>query len=125
VAATQNAPYAGLDLDPSSRERELPEHERTNQIHRLPPYPGLIDDHERHRFAYELLGLADLREREAAALARRAPVVGVANERHGLTPGLLDRAGLRRELRYNCHVCRRAGRRAGEYFDDVLVARCG
>ena len=34
-----------------------------------PPYPGLIDYHEQHRYAYELLGLDDLREREIGAAA--------------------------------------------------------
>src|SRR6202043_1490207 len=35
-----------------------------------PPYPGLIDYHEQHRYAYELLGLDDLREREIGAAER-------------------------------------------------------
>ena len=35
-----------------------------------PPYPGLIDYHEQHRYAYELLGLDDRREREIGAAAR-------------------------------------------------------
>jgi hypothetical protein len=35
-----------------------------------PPYPGLIDYHEQHRYAYELLGLDDLRAREIGAAAR-------------------------------------------------------
>jgi hypothetical protein len=115
-----------------------------------PPYPGLIDYHEQHRYAYELLGLDDLRERElgaaaagtsraaiaeyvagvaavlersAAALVRGSPVVVVVNDRRGLYPEVLERAGLRLELRYSRHVNRRTGRRAGEYFEDVLVAR--
>src|SRR3989440_1861592 len=41
-----------------------------------PPYPGLIDYHEQHRYAYELLGLEDLRALElgaaAAGTSRRA-----------------------------------------------------
>ena len=32
-----------------------------------PPYPALIDYHEQHRYAYELLGLDDRRERELGA----------------------------------------------------------
>ena len=32
-----------------------------------PPYPGLIDYHEQHRTAYELLGLDDLRGLELGA----------------------------------------------------------
>jgi hypothetical protein len=114
-----------------------------------PPYPGLIDYHEQHRYAYELLGLEDFRDREIGAaaggttkaalaaytagisdaLARCAQVlrpggrvVIVVNDRRGLFPGILDRAGLRLEQRYSRHVNRRTGRRAGEYFEDVLVA---
>ena len=34
-----------------------------------PPYPGLIDYHEQHRYAYEILGLDDRRERELGAAA--------------------------------------------------------
>ncbi|MDX6440800.1 MAG: hypothetical protein QOE43_529, partial [Gaiellaceae bacterium] len=35
----------------------------------------------------------------------------------------LDRAGLRLDERLRRHVNRRTGRRAGEYFEDVLVVR--
>ena len=34
-----------------------------------PPYPGLIDYHEQHRYAYEILGLDDRREQELGAAA--------------------------------------------------------
>ncbi|MBX5474652.1 MAG: class I SAM-dependent methyltransferase [Thermoleophilia bacterium] len=115
-----------------------------------PPYPGLIDYHEQHRYAYELLGLDDRREREigaaaagtslaaleeyragiAAALANAvsalrpgAPVLIVVNDRRDLYPEILGRAGLRLESRLRRHVNRRTGRRAGEYFEDVLVTR--
>jgi hypothetical protein len=115
-----------------------------------PPYPGLIDYHEQHRYAYELLGLDDRRELElgaaaagtsraslegyragiaealanaAASLAPGAPVLVVVNDRRELYPEILDRAGLVLEARLRRHVNRRTGRRAGEYFEDVLVAR--
>jgi hypothetical protein len=115
-----------------------------------PPYPGLIDYHEQHRYAYELLGLDDLREREIGAAARgatkaalaayvdgiagvlaacrasltpKARIVIVVNDRRDLYPEILERAGLSLEQRYQRHVNRRTGRRAGEYFEDVLVAR--
>ena len=115
-----------------------------------PPYPGLIDYHEQHRYAYELLGLEDLRGLElgagaegtgGAALRRyvegiaavlgharqalraRAPVVIVVNDRRNLYPQILERAGLRLEERLRRHVNRRTGRRAGEFFEDVLIAR--
>ncbi|HKP17484.1 MAG TPA: DNA methyltransferase [Gaiellaceae bacterium] len=115
-----------------------------------PPYPGLIDYHEQHRYAYELLGLDDRREQEVgaaaagtsraalaaysdgivavldnirAALRPRASVVIVVDDRRDLYPEILERAGLRLEQRFRRHVNRRTGRRAGEFFEDVLVAR--
>ena len=115
-----------------------------------PPYPGLIDYHEQHRYAYELLGLDDRRELElgaaadgtsrgaidayctgiaealrnaASSLAHGAPLLVVVNDRRDLYPSILERAGLRLESRLRRHVNRRTGRRAGEYFEDVLVAR--
>jgi hypothetical protein len=115
-----------------------------------PPYPGLIDYHEQHRYAYELLELDDLRDRElgaaaagtgreaieryaegvgrvlersASALRRGAPLLVVVNDRRQLYPAVLERAGLGLERRYRRHVNRRTGRRAGEYYEDVLVAR--
>jgi hypothetical protein len=115
-----------------------------------PPYPGLIDYHEQHRYAYELLGLDDGRDREigaaalgtargalaayvegishvlsscAAALRPRGRIVVVVNDRRSLYEEILDQSGLVLEQRYQRHVNRRTGRRAGEYFEDVLVAR--
>jgi hypothetical protein len=115
-----------------------------------PPYPGLIDYHEQHRYAYELLGLDDRRERELgaaargtsrtalaeyvegvaavlarakASLRRGAPVCIVVNDRRDLYPEILARAGLRLDERLERHVNRRTGRRAGEYFESILVCR--
>jgi DNA methylase len=112
-----------------------------------PPYPGLIDYHEQHRYAYELLGLDDRGDLElgrgstrpaleeyidgiaralahaASALKPDGAVVIVVNDRRDLYPAILDRAGLVLERRLQRHVNRRTGRRAGEYFEDVLVAR--
>jgi hypothetical protein len=59
----------------------------------------------------------------ASALAPGAPVLVVVNDRRNLYPEILDRAGLRLEARLRRHVNRRTGRRASEYFEDVLVAR--
>jgi len=115
-----------------------------------PPYPGLIDYHEQHRYAYELLALDDRRELEVGAavagtaraalaaycdgivaaflnakesLPRNAPFVIVVNDRRDLYPEILERAGLQLEERLRRHVNRRTGRRAGEFFEDVLIAR--
>jgi hypothetical protein len=130
--------------------RELPWGGQFDGIVTSPPYPGLIDYHEQHRYAYELLGLDDRRDDElgraergtsraamaeyedgiVAALAnastflrRAAPVVIVVNDRRDLYPEILERAGLTLETRYRRHVNRRTGRRAGEFYEDVLVAR--
>jgi hypothetical protein len=115
-----------------------------------PPYPGLIDYHEQHRYAYELLGLDDRRDRELGAAARgtgraaigeyvagisqilrrcadalepRAPVIVVVNDRRDLYREILERSGLQLVERLERHVNRRTGRRAGEYFESVLIAR--
>lgn len=112
-----------------------------------PPYPGLIDYHEQHRYAYELLGLEDRGELElgtgttkaaleayrdgiaqalanaASSLRPGAPLLIVVNDRRDLYPEILRRAGLRLEERLRRHVNRRTGRRAGEYYEDVLVAK--
>ena len=135
-------------LHGDARELRLPG--RYDGIVTSPPYPGLIDYHEQHRYAYELLGLDDRRELEVGAAARGtsraalaayadgivavlenahgslrrgAPVCIVVNDRRELYPAILERAGLVLERRHRRHVNRRTGRRAGEYFEDVLVAR--
>jgi hypothetical protein len=115
-----------------------------------PPYPGLIDYHEQHRYAYELLGLTDQRVHELGAAERgttkaalaayvegiaavlaacrtvvkpRGRIVIVVNDRRDLYPEILERAELKLEQQYQRHVNRRTGRRTGEYYEDVLVAR--
>ena len=130
--------------------RQLDFRGRFDGVLTSPPYPGLIDYHEQHRYAYELLGLDDVRELELGAaaggtsrqaladyvdgmvcalanaraqLAPGAPVLVVVNDRRDLYPQILERAGLQLEHRLRRHVNRRTGRRAGQFFEDVLVAR--
>jgi hypothetical protein len=115
-----------------------------------PPYPGLIDYHEQHRYAYELLRLEDKRTHEIGAaeagtsklairqyvddmvavlkqtgehLAPASPVVIVVNDSRLLYPEILERSGLEVDRRHTRHVNRRTGRRAGEFFEEVLVCR--
>jgi hypothetical protein len=115
-----------------------------------PPYPGLIDYHEQHRYAYELLSLADRRELElgaaaagtarraiagycegiAEALARARPRLSrdataaiVVNDRRALYDDIARRAGYEIARRDTRHVNRRTGRRAGEYFEQILWLR--
>jgi hypothetical protein len=68
-------------------------------------------------------GVACVLERSAQQLRRGARVVVVVNDRRDLYPEILELAGLRLEHRLRRHVNRRTGRRAGEFFEDVLVAQ--
>ena len=135
-------------LHADSRTVELPT--RPNGVITSPPYPGLIDYHEQHRYAYELLALVDRRNEEIGAAAsgrsmaaRRAYVAAmsevfahtrsqlapgawvliVVNDSQSLYPEILENAGLALEDRITRHVNRRTGRRAGEFFEDILVSR--
>ncbi len=115
-----------------------------------PPYPGLIDYHEQHRYAYELLPLVDRSLDEIGPASRGisrsalteyqssmvgvfvnaseqmdsgSPVVIVVNDSRSLYPEILDRSGLHLEDVLTRHVNRRTGRRAGEFYESVLVCR--
>ena len=115
-----------------------------------PPYPGLIDYHEQHRYSYELLGLRDRRADEIGAAAqgtttravaayvddmtavfanaakqlrKAAPIAIVVNDSRNLYPEILAGAGLLLEGAITRHVNRRTGRRAGEFFESILVCR--
>jgi hypothetical protein len=139
-----------LALHADARCLELPT--RPSGIITSPPYPGLIDYHEQHRYAYELLGLEDRRSNEIGAAAKGlsraalsayveemiavfgqcagqlragSPVVIVVNDSRSLYPDILEGAGLELVERITRHVNRRTGRRAGEFFEDVLVCRVG
>jgi len=135
-------------LHEDSRTVRLPT--RPSGIITSPPYPGLIDYHEQHRYAYELLGLVDRRLEEIGPASRGtgrsalaeyqdsmvgvllnaseqmdpgAPVVIVVNDSRSLYPEILARSGLRLEDVVTRHVNRRTGRRAGEFYESVLVCR--
>jgi hypothetical protein len=115
-----------------------------------PPYVGVIDYHDQHAYAYALLELAPRSREEigsrsrgsstravrayademvealakaATCLRPGAPLAVVVNDRLGLYGDILERAGLRLESRSLRHVNRRTSRRAGEYFEEILVAR--
>jgi len=141
---------------------EFPQHDL---VFTSPPYVGLIDYHEQHRCAYELLSLlpsafasvgwscADARANEpleigaaskgssngakvayaegiAGALCnlRRAlhpdgTVVIVVADKHGLYPDIAERSGFRVEQVIERHVNRRTGRRAGDFFEQIMIWR--
>ncbi len=115
-----------------------------------PPYVGLIDYHEQHRYAYELLGLPFKSEHEIGAafkgsskqarrnyceeirqvlvnlksrLNKNGRFVIVVNDKNKLYDYLAVQCGFVEEQRLTRHVNRRTGRRAGDFFEEVLVWR--
>ena len=155
-----DAPVTILCAD--SRHAALPP---CDMILTSPPYVGLIDYHEQHRYAYELLSLLpepfasigwhgsnlnDNEEREIGAArngksvaARRRYIEGiegalgnvarhlrpggraciVVGDRYGLYEGLAERLGFREETVLQRHVNRRTGRRAGDFYESILIWR--
>lgn len=115
-----------------------------------PPYLGLIDYHEQHIYAYQLLGLEDRRDYEigaaAAGTSKRAresyqnemvqvfqntlsvmPIGGrllvVAADRAELYNDIAEQLGVAVEHIIQRHVNRRTGRRAGEFYESIFVWR--
>jgi SAM-dependent methyltransferase len=114
-----------------------------------PPYVGLIDYHEQHRYAYELLNLPRRDEDEIGAASKGSGAkaggqylknIGEAltNARHYLMKGgvavivigdrknlytdsLAKDLGFRPIERLRRHVNRRTGRRNSDFFEDVLI----
>ncbi|GBD37098.1 hypothetical protein HRbin36_02228 [bacterium HR36] len=113
-----------------------------------PPYVGLIDYHEQHRYAYELLdlpmhqaeeiGSASFGQSQTAiqryledmtqafanvmrSLRPGARMVIVVHDRFHLYEDIARRLGCRIECRLRRHVNRRTGRRAADFFEDVIV----
>lgn len=116
-----------------------------------PPYIGLIDYHEQHRYAYELLGIEDksrleigrrasgtnkaavaeykraiaktLRNVSESARGKNGAVVVIVNDKLGLYDDILQDAGLSITKRLRRTVNRRSGRRATGFDENMLV--CG
>ena len=128
-----------------SREVSFPE---AHGVITSPPYVGLIDYHEQHRYAYELLGLEDNSPQEigpaSEGQSRRAkaryvedmkavfrnvstsllpgsPLVVVAGDNHDLYPGILGDLGLRHQETLKRHVNRRTGRRGSEFYESIFI----
>lgn len=130
-----------------SRHEDIP---NVDGVMTSPPYVGLIDYHEQHRYAYELLGLEDRREAEIGAASqgssrkaqheyqkaiaqvfRRACdsmpsggyLIVVAGDKHELYDGISELCGVEVEAVLRRHVNRRTGRRSGEFYESVFIWR--
>jgi DNA modification methylase len=128
-----------------SRTSEIP---AIDGVITSPPYVGLIDYHEQHRYAYELLGLEDKRAHEigpavngssqkaktdyrndiisvfknlSTSLKKDGILVVVAGDRHGLYNDIAEICGFSTEDIISRHVNRRTGRRSGEFFESVFI----
>ncbi len=134
-------------INGDSRDVQFP---KADLVITSPPYVGLIDYHEQHRYAYELLGL---RWNEAAEIggAKRgvsktaqamyldaieqvfrnvkasltdgARLVIIVHDRRDLYQTIAERLEFQVEVELRRHVNRRTGRRAGDFFESVFVWR--
>ncbi|MCB9134791.1 MAG: DNA adenine methylase [Anaerolineales bacterium] len=130
-----------------SRNSEIPP---IDGVVTSPPYVGLIDYHEQHRYAYELLGLEDLRQFEIGAaengLSKKAQaeyqesiaqvfknainsmhsggyLIVVAGDKHGLYEEIPKICDICEEAVLQRHVNRRTGRRASEFYESIFIWR--
>lgn len=115
-----------------------------------PPYVGLIDYHEQHRYAYELLNLPLNDDLEIGAasngnsrkaketyiceigkvfsnvrkcLSKDGVAVIVVHDKNDLYANLAPQIGFKQEQTLIRHVNRRTGRRAGDFFEAILIWR--
>jgi hypothetical protein len=123
---------------------------RIDGIITSPPYVGLIDYHEQHRYAYELLGLHDRQVDEIGAAKQGSSekaknkyqesiasvfrnaldsmksgnyLIVVAGDRYDLYSGIAKLCDVQVESIIRRHVNRRTGRRSTEFFEDVFIWR--
>lgn len=127
-----------------SREVDLPR--GIDLVITSPPYLGLIDYHEQHRYAYELLGIPMKADKEIGPafegqsqrakaaykeamqqvflhtrefMAPSGKMVIVVNDKHKLYDAALS--GFKEVNRLERHVNRRTGRRQTPFFESILI----
>lgn len=127
-----------------SREVELPG--GIDMVFTSPPYIGLIDYHDQHKYAYELLGLQNNESLEIGPakngqseqakkdyisgingvllhtrdyMAKDGLALIVVNDKYGLYKP--DPVGFKEIGRVERHVNRRTGRREGAFYENVLI----
>lgn len=130
-----------------SRESEIPQ---VDGVITSPPYVGLIDYHEQHRYAYELLELEDrgsleigaarqgvsqkarqeyqeaiaqVFDRVCASMPAGGHLIVIAGDRHDLYGKIAELCGVQVEAILQRHVNRRTGRRSGEFYESIFIWR--
>jgi len=119
-----------------------------DMIFTSPPYIGLIDYHDQHKYAYELLGLRNNEIREIGSAKKgqselaikryigaindviihtkrymtdNALAIIVVNDKHGLYNA--ENVGFKMIGKVDRHVNRRTGRRNGAFYESILIWR--
>ena len=135
------------------RQPQLAQHMRKDKISGIftsPPYVGMINYHEQHAYAYELLGIERRDEAEIGPLykgkgkaARESYVAGVshvlrhcrhylkpdyhvflvANDKNNLYPRIAEQAGMRIVNRFNRPVLRRSEVDRSPYSETIFHMR--
>ncbi|MCX5783179.1 MAG: DNA methyltransferase [Elusimicrobia bacterium] len=127
-----------------SREVKLPN--GIDMVFTSPPYIGLIDYHDQHKYAYELLGLQNNETREIGPakhgqseqakqvyikainevflhtreyMTKNALAIIVVNDKHRLYQP--QTIGFKEIGRVERHVNRRTGRRDGAFYETILI----
>ncbi|MFX0116007.1 MAG: DNA methyltransferase [Candidatus Hodarchaeota archaeon] len=125
---------------------------KINGIFTSPPYVGVLDYHEQHRYAYELLGLPwheqdeigpaskgasqgaqkDYQTQMAAVfrniapyLAKDSQVFVVANDKHNLYPGIVEMSGYSIQRQFERPVIKKASRERTPYFETIFELSYG
>ena len=128
-----------------SREIEFPQ---ADLILTSPPYVGLIDYHEQHRYAFELLGLTPHEEAEIGPASKGSSdrakhsyvenikavfrnlegyvkkpctAVIIVHDRSNLYHSIADDLGYKVTTELHRQVNRRTGRRASEFYESIFV----
>jgi len=128
--------------------REVKLSKGIDMVFTSPPYIGLIDYHDQHKYAYELLGLQNNETREIGAAkngqseqARKDYIKGinevlmhtrdymakdglaliVVNDKFNLYKP--EEVGFKTVGRVERHVNRRTGRREGAFYESILIWR--
>lgn len=113
-----------------------------------PPYVGLIDYHDQHKYAYSLLDLTNNSDSEIgpakkgnSAKAKEnykidmsevfknvgmrvkigGKIIVVAGDRNNLYPNIAEMASLHLVEKIERHVNRRTGRRSSEFFETIFI----
>jgi DNA modification methylase len=129
-----------------SREVDLPKN--IDMVFTSPPYIGLIDYHDQHRYAYELLGLENNETREIGAakngqsdeakikyinginevllhtrefITKDGLAIIVVNDKYNLYDP--TKIGFKSIGKVDRHVNRRTGRRNGAFYESILIWR--